>query len=266
MRAIHSASIVGVATLMVAASVNSHRAIAQAHPPGVVPAHAAAADEAPGAKPLPPTTGKIVETFDSGGYTYVRVDDGSKKLWAAGPQTKVAVGDKVMLADGMPMPNFASKTLGRTFDMIYFVSAIQIVAAKPAAGADSNAAMAAAHSGIGSNAAKAPAVEVDLSNIKKADGGNTVAELFSDKAALAGKDVVVRGRVVKYTPAVMGKNWVHIRDGSGAAGTNDLTISTNASAAVGNLVLVRGKLQTDRDLGAGYHYDVIIEDAVLTVE
>jgi hypothetical protein len=110
------------------------------------------------------------------------------------------------------------------------------------------------------------AATVELSNIAKAEGGQTVGELFSKKGELAGKEVAVRGRVVKYTPAVMGKNWMHVQDGSGSAGTNDLTVSTNATAAVGNTVLVRGKLSTDKDLGFGYKYDVLIEDATVTVE
>ncbi|HVM97876.1 MAG TPA: hypothetical protein VMT89_15880 [Candidatus Acidoferrales bacterium] len=252
----------GVSFLLALACV--HTAAAQDHAQGAMPAHApaaAAADAAQAASQLPPTTGKVVETFDSGGYTYVQVDDNGRKLWAAGPTTKIAVGTKVMLPDGMPMANFTSKSLNRTFDMIYFVSSIQIV------NDQASNAMAAAHSAAAHSASNAPApAQVDFSNIKKADGGHTVAELYSGKTALAGKDVAVRGRVVKYTAAVMGKNWVHVRDGSGANGTNDLTVSTNATAAIGDMVLVRGKLQTDRDLGAGYRYEVIIEDAVLTVE
>jgi hypothetical protein len=93
-----------------------------------------------------------------------------------------------------------------------------------------------------------------------------VAELFANKAALAGKEVVVRGRVVKFTAAVMGKNWMHVQDGTGGTGTNDLTVSTSAAAAVGNMVLGRGTLGIDKDIGAGYHYEVIIEDATVAVE
>ena len=217
-----------------------------------------------------PISGKVIETMDSGGYTYVQVDAGGKKLWAAGPLTKVAVGDSVILPDGVPMHDFASKTLNRTFDVVYFVSAIKVVGAQAMdeiAAAHGKAGHAAGQGMPGHGAvAAAPPADVDLSNIKKAEGGQTVADLFANKAALAGKDVVVRGRVVKFTPNVMGKNWLHVRDGSGSAGSNDLTVSTSATAAVGNMVVVRGKLVTDRDLGAGYHYDIIIEDAAVAVE
>jgi len=210
------------------------------------------------------TKGKVVETMNSGGYTYVQVDDGSKKIWAAAPQFTVATGDIVVVPDGMPMANFQSKTLGRTFEVIYFVPEVQVFGGKAAS--DEVVAAHAAHGAASQGAAAGEQVAVDLSNIKKADGGQTVGELFSNKADLAGKDVSVRGKVVKFTPAVMGKNWVHVQDGTGSAGSNDLTVSTSTTAAVGNTVLVRGKLVTNRDLGAGYHYDVIVEDGTVTVE
>jgi hypothetical protein len=113
----------------------------------------------------------------------------------------------------------------------------------------------------------APAEEVDLSGIAKADGGKTVAEVFAEKDQLSGQQVVLRGKVVKSNPGIMGKNWLHVRDGSGAEGTNDLTVTTaGAAPAVGDLVLVKGPVSLNRDLGMGYTYDVIVEDAEVTVE
>jgi hypothetical protein len=210
--------------------------------------------------------GKVVETMSVDAYTYVQVDDGTKKVWAAAPKFAVAVGDEVSVPEGLPMRDFHSKTLGRTFDVIYFVNEIRVAgdsATKPAAlAAHGNS----PHGTSGSGHPAAAAGTVDLSNITKAEGGQTVADLFVNKAALTGKDVAVRGRVVKFTPDVMGKNWLHLQDGTGNAGSNDLTVSTSAAAAVGSTVLVRGKLGTDKDLGFGYHYDLIIEDAAVTIE
>lgn len=112
-----------------------------------------------------------------------------------------------------------------------------------------------------------PSAEVDLAGIAKAEGGLTVAEVFAGKDQLAGQPVLVRGKVVKSNPNIMGKNWLHVRDGSGAEGTNDLTVSTSsATPGVGDTVLVRGSLTLNRDLGMGYVYDVIVEDAEVTVE
>lgn len=113
-----------------------------------------------------------------------------------------------------------------------------------------------------------PSAEVDLSGIAKAASGLTVAELFAQKDQLAGKTVVVRGKVVKVAAAIMDKDWVHVRDGSGAEGANDLTVTTTSTprAKVGDLVLVTGTVGVNKDLGMGYKYVVIIENGEVKIE
>lgn len=231
--------------------------------------------------------GKVVETTNAASYTYVLLDTGGKKLWAAAPRFEVRPGDAVEVTRAMAMPNYHSKTLNRDFDMVYFTGSVSVngkpagaapppaaelpqghppigAASKPASGA-SVAQVPANHPPIGL-AAGASKPTVDPKGIKKADGGKTVAEVVTGRAKLAGKSVAVRGRVVKYNDMVMGRNWLHIRDGSGSEGSNDLTVTTATPAKVGDLVLVKGKVATDRDFGAGYKYAVIIEDAQVTVE
>jgi hypothetical protein len=78
--------------------------------------------------------------------------------------------------------------------------------------------------------------------------------------------VKVRGKVVKYNSGIMGKNWLHIQDGSGAAGSNDLTVTTSANTKVGDTVLVAGVLSANKDFGSGYKYALIVQDAKVTVE
>lgn len=113
----------------------------------------------------------------------------------------------------------------------------------------------------------APTESVDLSSIAKAEGGKTVAEVFAEKEQLAGQPVVIRGKVVKSNPDIMGKNWLHVRDGSGAEGTNDLTVTTAGTVPdVGDTVVVKGPVALNKDFGMGYVYDVIVEDAEVTVE
>lgn len=110
-------------------------------------------------------------------------------------------------------------------------------------------------------------VDVDLSGIGKAEGGKTVAEVFAEKDQLGGQAVTVRGKVVKTNANIMGKNWLHVRDGSGAEGTNDLTVTTAAHLpGVGDTVLVTGQVSLNKDFGMGYAYDVIVEDAEVKVE
>lgn len=105
----------------------------------------------------------------------------------------------------------------------------------------------------------------DLTGIEKAENGQTIAELYTDKAKWSGKPIAVRGKVVKSNDNIMDRTWVHVRDGTGEDGRNDLTITTKGPApATGSTVLVTGTLTTDKDLGAGYKYEVIVEDGTIT--
>ena len=110
-------------------------------------------------------------------------------------------------------------------------------------------------------------VSVDLTGIAKAEGGQTVAGLYAAKDQLEGETVAIRGKVVKVNAGIMGKNWLHVRDGSGEEGSNDLTVTTTgAIPAVGDTVLVSGAVGLNRDFGMGYTYPLILEDADVTVE
>lgn len=199
--------------------------------------------------------GKVVESINAASYTYVQIDTGAAKVWAAAPQFTVKAGDTVALGDAMPMPNYHSKTLNRTFEVVYFSGRATVNGAAAVAGATGAA-----------PARSLPGLAVDLSNIARAPGGQTVAEVHSGRAALAGKPVVVRGRVVKFNANIMGRNWLHIRDGSGVEGSNNLTVTSAGQAKVGDLVVVTGRLAVDKDFGSGYRYALLVEEAKLTVE
>lgn len=210
---------------------------------------------------VPGKSGKVLEIINTAGYTYVQVDTGTEKFWAAAPQFAANVGDDVVVPEGMPMRDYHSKTLDRTFAMVYFVPSVQVVGAENLPGD-----APAYHSPMSGGKKVVETTDVDLSGITPAEGGQTVAGIFAGKADLAGKPVKVRGKVVKFSPQIMGKNWIHIQDGTGAAGTNDLTVTTGATVKKGDTVTISGVLVIDRDFGSGYAYDVIIEDADVTVE
>ena len=106
----------------------------------------------------------------------------------------------------------------------------------------------------------------EKSAITKAKSGYTVEELYAKKAELKGKKVAVRGKAVKFNAGIMGKNFLHLQDGSGKQGANDITVTTNQNVKVGDIVLVTGVMATDRDFGGGYRYEVILEEAALTIE
>ncbi len=207
-------------------------------------------------------SGAVIETMNSGGYTYVKIDTGSEKIWAAATEFQVKVGDKVTFAQGVPMKNYHSKTLERTFELVYFVSDISVPGSDKASSMSQKGVTGSPH---GDTVSNAPA-KIDFSGIKKPKGGKTVAEVYAEKDNLSGKEVIVRGKVVKFSRNIMGKNWIHLQDGTGDKGTNDLTITTSTMSKEGDTVLARGVLVTNKDFGSGYKYDLIIEDANVTIE
>ena len=217
--------------------------------------------------PAEERSGIILTIMDSAGYTYMEVQENGEKVWVAVPQTAVKVGDQLRFPNGSMMSQFHSKTLNRTFDKILFVSRVSTPSSSTASGKRSP--FVKSDKGYSTNAGNQtgiPAPKVvpppDLGSIAKIEGGYTVEELFSKKKELNGKEVKVRGKVVKVMLGVMGKNWVHIQDGSGAEGTNDIIFTSGTETAqVGSLVVAQGMLAADKDFGAGYLYSAIVENS-----
>jgi hypothetical protein len=195
--------------------------------------------------------GEVMEVQNVESYTYLRLHTAQGDTWAAVPTAKVAKGDKVTVQNAMVMNNFESKALKKTFDTILF-GTLGGAAGTPAAGPHAMA--------------KAAVAEPDA-KVAKATGANarTVAEITGKPADLKDKPVLLRGKVVKYNPSIMGKNWAHLRDGSGSAkdNTNDVLVTTKEQVKLGDVVTVKGVVRTDKDFGAGYTYKVLIEDATV---
>ncbi|MCG2743628.1 MAG: DNA-binding protein [Desulfobacteraceae bacterium] len=261
--------------------------------PKVAPAPAATAPQGD------TSSGTVLETMNAGGYTYLQVDTGKIQQWVAIPESKVKKGDKVSYYDGMAMPNFTSKSLNRTFESIIFSPGLvgqgapqagphgmdstmksdtpnphtaKAEAGKPAATDSFASALQAeappatmekkAESG-GSLGAMAPYTEI---KVEKAAGENgyNIEEIFINNTKLDGKTIRVQGKVVKFSPNIMGKNWIHIQDGSGdpLKNTHDLVITTSAEPPKDKEVITfEGIVSANKDFGAGYSYVVIVEEA-----
>ena len=206
------------------------------------------------AQPPSSIKGEVLETQNVDSYTYLRLKTSDGEVWAAVPSTTVKKGAQVTIGNASTMRNFESKTLKRSFETIVFG---QIV--------DANA-KATAPQGTSAAATAAPAA-TPVAKVTKATGpdARTVAEVVTGKAALNTKTVVVRAQVVKVNLGIMGKNWLHLQDGSGSAadGSNDIVVTTQDRVAVGDVVNARGKVRTDLNLGGGYAYAVLIEDATV---
>lgn len=196
--------------------------------------------------------GTVLEVKEVPSYTYMRLKTKDGETWAATSTTPVKVGTEVTLENTSVMNNFESKTLNQKFPSIVFGT---LAGAQGVPGAGNP------------HASMAKPVDAGDVKVDKAKGANarTVGEVNAKSAELKDKPVLVRAKVVKYNGGIMGKNWVHLRDGSGAAadGSNDILVTTAEQAKVGDVVNAEGVVRTDKDFGAGYSYKVMIEDAKL---
>lgn len=220
-------------------------------------------------------TGTVVETMNSGGYTYMRLQSGQKDVWIAATEMSVTKGESLTAPLEMPMANFHSNTLNRDFPMIYFVTQVARAGQALQAGPSSPAAPIApmppmpmsSHAPTSASAQASPqaAAAVTVQPNAPPAGGLSIGETWAKRASLAGKAVTVRGTVVKVNNSIMGFNWLHLQDGSGTAadGTNDLTVTTDAVVKAGDVVTVSGILAVKKDFGAGYSYEAILEKATI---
>jgi hypothetical protein len=230
------------------------------------------------AQPSTVLKGEVLEVQDVEGYTYLRLKTQEGEVWAAVTTTAVKKGAVVNIGNPMTMQNFESKALKKRFDKIVFGAVVQVGSqgSLPKPGPTAGAATmlpampaapmaAAAHAGTGAAATQAAPTKVEKVDKAKGADARTVAEIVKGKAGLKDKTVVVRARVVKVNNGIMGKNWLHVQDGSGAAldGSHDVLVTTKDTAAVGDVVTLRGTVRTDVTMGAGYAYAVMVEDAAV---
>jgi hypothetical protein len=197
----------------------------------------------------------VTEVRQANAYTYLKTIEGSEEHWLAVSKMEASVGDIYYFTDMLVMNDFTSKDLDTTFAEIYFVndlldsptSNIEALAEKYPEG-------------------KKPDISQHDVNIEPTEGGVSVAELYKNKAKYDGKKVKVKGKVFKFNDQIMERNWVHIQDGSEFNGKFDLTVTTQAYVKAGQVVEFEGVLAVDKDFGAGYQYEIILESAELLDE
>lgn len=258
-----------VALAVVAAACGSNQSPAPVDSaPATAPAAGASAGSAAGSTAgadAGTIRGAVAETMNSGGYTYARLTVDGKDTWIAGSEFPVKVGDQLTAAVDMPMENFRSRTLNRDFPIIYFVREVALngQALSAAAAGGTMPALAGSHGGSDGAASAEPEEPTLIAAVAPVPGSVKIADVWAKRAALSGKPLVLRGQIVKVNLAIMGTNWYHLQDGSGVVkdGTHDLVVTSAAELKAGDVVTVNGTLTTDKDFGAGYAYDAIVERA-----
>jgi hypothetical protein len=203
-----------------------------------------------------PATGTVAETIEAGSYIYLRLEDGT---WIAANKFAVSAGDQVQYSGAMEMNNFHSTSLDRTFDSILFVSEAGLAGDS---GADMTAAAMKAHGSMGMPTASiiAPAP----GEVKALEDGKTINTIFAESAGLKGQVVSLNARVMKVNQNIMGKNWITLQDGTGSDPDNRILATSQEIVSPGDLVVAKGTVVTDVDLGSGYTYKVLLEEATFS--
>jgi hypothetical protein len=191
----------------------------------------------------------VLEVIQASNYSYLKLKEGGQEYWAAVPRFDAKIGQTYYYNQSMEMKDFESNELKRTFSSIWFIDGL----------ADQPLPVQKPNPMTTTGRKKVDRV-TDI-KVKPAAGGITISKLMSDKSQFANKKVIISGQVVKFSPEIMNKNWVHIQDGTEASGNFDLVVTTNEVVKVGDIVTFEGTIATDKDFGYGYKYDVIMEDA-----
>jgi len=187
--------------------------------------------------------GKVVEVVNGGGYTYLQIEDAQKKYWIAVTGLTIEKGVEVRFMEEMRTKNFESKSLNRKFDELMFASNLQHRSGVPEKG---NLDLVSEH------VEKSPYQQAGMMSIKEA---------FEKREALNGKSITVRAKVVKASPNIMARNWIHLQDGTGEGSSVGRIVFTSKDLPkVGDIVTATGVVAFDKDFGSGYFYTIIVEN------
>ena len=198
---------------------------------------------------------QVEEVIQTNSYTYFKALEDSEERWIAVSKTEAQPGEVYYYQKALQMNNFSSKELNRTFDVIYFVNQISKTPFSSLNATNPSAAMSG-HSG------RAPAKLKPNLSIQKKANEITIAQIYASPSAFSNKQIEIRGIVVKVNKDIMQKNWIHIQDGTSHNENFDLTITSQDLPALNEEVTFKGTITLDRDFGAGYFYEVIMENAV----
>lgn len=189
------------------------------------------------------------DVIQTSGYTYLLLTEGGKEYWAAVSRFEAEKGKTYYYKTGMEMTNFKSKELNRVFESIQFIMEFgdQPIQEKKQAALTTKG--------------RQSIEKVDGIKVEPVSGGVKLSDIFAKPADFAGKKVKIRGQVVKFSPEIMNKNWVHLQDGTETNGSFDLTVTTMEQVEPGTVVTFEGVIAVDKDFGYGYKYDVILEES-----
>ncbi|MEX6625341.1 hypothetical protein [Tenacibaculum salmonis] len=194
----------------------------------------------------------VIEKIPAGGYIYLKVSENDKKYWVAVPGREIKIGATYYYDEGMEMKNFESKILKRTFDTVIFAQGVRDEENKTKNKINNKTIKKSTNKG-----------KTKVVNIEKAANGIQISELFENPKTYQNKEVIIKGQAVKVNNEIMGVNFIHLQDGTTGNGEYDITITTNEKVKIGDIITIKGTVILNKDFGAGYLFDVLIEKAIV---
>ncbi|MEQ1588465.1 MAG: GW dipeptide domain-containing protein [Cyclobacteriaceae bacterium] len=183
----------------------------------------------------------IIEALPTTRYVYLRVKEGQEEFWIATSKMEVTIGGTYFYRDGLLKTNFESKEHNRVFEKMYLVSSV----------------VEADHA---LRTAQTPTEVVTTKNKANVSvkGSVKIADLVADPKKYSGKTIQISGQCTKVNPNIMGRNWMHLKDGS--KDDFDLVITSSVLIPEGHTVTMVGKVVLNKDFGSGYKYAILIEE------
>jgi hypothetical protein len=205
---------------------------------------------------LPEGTHKIevADFAQTPNYTYIKASENGNEYWIAVTKMQPEKGQTFYFSKSMEMKNFKSEALNRTFESVLFVQDISPTPPTPP-----SSQKPVTHPQVFSQTKQ----DVKIEPLKD---GKTIEQIYDQRNNLNGETVKVKGQVVKFNPHIMGRNWIHIQDGTGSNNNFDLMITSADSVKTGDVVVVEGTVEINQDFGAGYSYPVLLSNASIKVK
>lgn len=183
----------------------------------------------------------IQEVLQDGRYTMLRVSEKAGEQWLITRVEGLNVGDHVDYHEGLVKEQYRNTTLDRTFDRVILVSSLEL-----------------AHSADGHLPTQTN--KVAKTTVSAIEGVFTPAEFLDKAPELEGQVVRVQGVVVKVNANIMKRHWLHLSET--IDGPSDVVITSQTVVPVGHEVVFEGTVVRNKDFGAGYVFETLLENAV----
>ena len=188
-------------------------------------------------------------------YVYLKVQEGEEQFWISTIKQEIHVGETYHYNEALLKTNFESTEHNRVFDKIYLVTNL----------------VSAVHGDNPENGTEKSQEEMAKSSKQESQskpkriieqkGSMKIAELVNDPKKYEGKTVQISGVCTKINEGIMNRNWIHLQDGS--KDEYDLVVTSDVIIEVGKVVTMKALVTLNKDFGAGYTYDLILENGII---